>query len=99
MMILLICYFIFLAGFIIYSALGLYHLWRFGYLGDLTKPAVIIYLVIVVTTIVLTLMAISFRSWQQPFPQFSQAGFPLIELLVFIAIIVILVRRSSNNGQ
>ena len=63
MMTLLICYFIFLAGFIIYSILGLYHLWRFGYVGDLTKPAIFIYLVLVLTTIIFTFLAISLRSW------------------------------------
>lgn len=63
MITLLVCYFIFLTGFVIYSILGLYHLWRFGYVGDLTKPAVVIYVVLTATTIVITLIAISLRSW------------------------------------
>ena len=63
MTVLLICYFIFLIGFIIYSVIGLYHLWRFGYVGDLTKPSIVIYVVLSVTTITFTLMAISLRSW------------------------------------
>ena len=67
MIMLLVCYFIFLAGFIIYSASGLYHLWRFGYIGDLTKPAIVVYIVLTVTVIALTLMAVSFRAWPTTF--------------------------------
>lgn len=63
MIILLISYFVFLLGFAVFSASGLYHLWRFGYVGDLTKPAIIIYSMMTITVIVFTLIAISFRSW------------------------------------
>jgi len=63
MMLLLICYFIFLAVFVVFSAFGLYHLWRFGYVGDFTKPAIIIYVVSTITVIVFTLIAISLRAW------------------------------------
>jgi len=63
MIVLLICYFIFLVGFIIFSFSGLYHLWRFGYVGDLTKPAITIYLILTIAIIVITLIAMSFRSW------------------------------------
>lgn len=63
MIILLICYVVFLAGFIAFSASGIYHLWRFGYVGDLTKPAIIFYVIISVSVIVITLIAISLRTW------------------------------------
>lgn len=67
MVFLLITYIVFLFGFAIYSAAGIYHLWRFGYVGDLTKPAIFIYVFICLTTIVLTIIAISFRSWPSTF--------------------------------
>ena len=41
MLYILLIYFIFLAAYLIYSAVAIYHLWRFGYVGDLTKPAII----------------------------------------------------------
>jgi len=63
MTILFISYFVFLVGFAIFSASGLYHLWRFGYVGDLTKPAIIIYLISSIAVIVITVIAMSLRSW------------------------------------
>jgi len=63
MTLLLVSYFIFLVIFIIFSASGLYHLWRYGYVGDLTKPAIMIYIIVSVVVIVFTLFAISLRSW------------------------------------
>ena len=36
-------YLIVVLAFVIYSAAGIYHLWRFGYSGDLSKVAIIIY--------------------------------------------------------
>jgi uncharacterized membrane protein len=63
MIFLLICYFVFLVGFIVFSASGLYHLWRFGYVGDLTKPVMVVYIIVAVSIIIATLFAISLRSW------------------------------------
>ncbi|MDD3086454.1 MAG: hypothetical protein PHH45_00690 [Patescibacteria group bacterium] len=63
MTILLISYIIFVIGFIAFSASGIYHLWRFGYIGDMTKPAIYIYIFMSASIIVLTFFAISFRSW------------------------------------
>jgi hypothetical protein len=60
---LLISYFVFLVLFFIYSIAGIYHLWRFGYVGDLTKPAIVIYVMVVVSIIAVTVFAISLRSW------------------------------------
>ena len=45
---------------------GIYHLWRFGYVGDLTKPAIVIYVIISGSVIILTLFAMSLRSWTSP---------------------------------
>lgn len=36
-------YVIFLLFFAIYSTIGIYHLWRFGYVGDLTRPVIVLY--------------------------------------------------------
>jgi len=63
MTILLVCYFAFLLGFIFYSALGLYHLWRFGYVGDLTKPAMVVYILASVGVVILTVILMSLRIW------------------------------------
>jgi len=41
----LIIYFLFLLAFAIYSAFAIYHLWQFGYVGDLCKPVAIGYLI------------------------------------------------------
>lgn len=59
MIFLLIIYLIFLAAYLIYSAIAIYHLWRFGYVGDLTKLAIIIYVIISVLIIVFTLILIA----------------------------------------
>ncbi|PIU24486.1 hypothetical protein COT12_00770 [Candidatus Berkelbacteria bacterium CG08_land_8_20_14_0_20_39_8] len=63
MIFLLICYFISLLIFAAFSASGIYHLWRFGYVGDLTKPVIFLYVAVSITTIILTLTIMSFRSW------------------------------------
>lgn len=62
MLYLLILYIIFILGFIVYSAVGIYHLWRFGYVGDLTKPVIIIYSIVASTLIVLSLISILTRT-------------------------------------
>jgi hypothetical protein len=67
MLILLISYILFLVGFVIYSFSGIYHLWRFGYVGDLTKPAIFIYIFISASVITLSFIAISLRSWPSGF--------------------------------
>jgi hypothetical protein len=63
MLYLLITYLIFIVLFIVYSIMGVYHLWRFGYVGDLTKPVIIIYSVFTTTIIVVSLILILTRSW------------------------------------
>jgi len=60
---LLVCYFIFLLIFAAYSFSGIYHLWRFGYVGDLTKPAIFIYSFIVLAIIIVTFFFVGLRSW------------------------------------
>lgn len=39
-------YILILLVFASYSAIGIYHLWRFGYIGDLTRPVIVIYVAI-----------------------------------------------------
>lgn len=55
---LLIAYFIFLFGYFIYSVAGIYHLWRFGYSGDLSKIMIIIYTIISIAVITISLSLI-----------------------------------------
>lgn len=56
----LMIYFIFVLIFAIYSAAGIYHLWRFGYSGDLSKAAIIIYILLSSAVILSTLMWLGF---------------------------------------
>ncbi|OGD63694.1 hypothetical protein A2215_00015 [Candidatus Berkelbacteria bacterium RIFOXYA2_FULL_43_10] len=63
MIFLLIIYFIFLIFFAVYSIVGIYHLWRFGYVGDLTKPFIFAYILISVIIVVITLIFILTRQW------------------------------------
>lgn len=58
----IIPYLIFLACFIVYSLAGIYHLWRFGYSGDLTKVIIIVYLLLSAVIIVISLFLISIRT-------------------------------------
>ena len=67
MILLLISYIIFLLAFIVYSAAGIYHLRRFGYVGDLTKPVTAIYIIVSIAVIVITFIAMAFRSWPSTF--------------------------------
>jgi len=63
MLYLLIFYFIFLIGFVAYSAAGVYHLCRFGYIGDLTKPVMMIYSFLSIVIVLASLLIISIRDW------------------------------------
>ena len=63
MTILFISYFVFLVGFAIFSASGLYHLWRFGYVGDLTKPVITTYIILVTLVIIVSITLILTHSW------------------------------------
>lgn len=67
MIFLLAIYIIYLIVFAGYSFLGIYHLWRFGYVGDLTKPAIVAYLVISIVLIVMSLALIASRPWPVEF--------------------------------
>lgn len=67
MLSLLIVYFILLIAFIIFSVAAIYHLNRFGYVGDLTRPVIAIYIVISIIVIAVTLVLISTRSWPSDF--------------------------------
>jgi hypothetical protein len=52
MNVLILVYFLILLVFAGYSAIGIYHLWRFGYVGDLTRPVIFIYVIISVSIII-----------------------------------------------
>ncbi len=54
-------YLCFALAFIVYSTAGIYHLWRFGYSGDLSKLAIIVYAVMSVAIISTTLILIIFN--------------------------------------
>ena len=59
-----ISYFILLIAFIGYSAAGIYHLWRFGYVGDLTRPMIVIYCLAsaAIISVSLTLMILELQA-------------------------------------
>ena len=67
MQFLLILYILFLLGYIIYSVIAIYHLWRFGYVGDLTKPAIVFYIAISLVIIALSFILIATRQWPSDF--------------------------------
>ena len=71
MIFVLIAYIIFLIGFLIYSVMGIYHLWRFGYVGDLTKPAIVIYSVLASIIIIISIILIAFEKWPMDFSLWS----------------------------
>lgn len=60
---LLILYFIVLVVFIIISGMGYYHLWRYGYRGDLTKIIMLGYLVIMGTIIIFSILIMATLNW------------------------------------
>ena len=61
--ILVSAYAIFLIVFLIYSLIGSYHLRRFGYAGDLTKPVILFYTIISTAVIIVTVLAIVYESY------------------------------------
>jgi hypothetical protein len=62
--ILVAAYALFLIAFLIFSLIGSYHLRRFGYAGDLTKPVILFYTVISTAVIIVTILAIIFESYR-----------------------------------
>jgi hypothetical protein len=54
MIFILTFYIIFLLLIAVYSFFAIYHLNRFGYVGDLTKPVIIFYLIIVAIIVIVT---------------------------------------------
>ena len=63
MLIFLIVYIVYVLGFIGYSLLGLYHLYRYGYIGDLTKPIMVVYSIAAIGVIFLSIILIAIRPW------------------------------------
>jgi hypothetical protein len=56
-------YIAFILAFIIFSIAGVYHLWRFGYSGDLSKIIIVIYSVVSLAVVVASVAIISFRAF------------------------------------
>jgi hypothetical protein len=54
-----IFYSVFLLVFLIFSVAGIYHLWRFGYAGDLSKSMIAVYSIIVIGIIISSIFLIS----------------------------------------
>lgn len=58
-------YLVFIAIFLFYSIAGLYHLWRFGFAGDLTRPVIFLYsllsALIIVTTLIFSFVVLGER--------------------------------------
>jgi hypothetical protein len=59
-----IIYLLFVLVFLVYSAAGIYHLWRFGYSGDLSKAVIYIYSLVSIVIIILSLVFLSLN-WIQ----------------------------------
>ncbi|HLC38771.1 MAG TPA: hypothetical protein VJJ80_01440 [Patescibacteria group bacterium] len=82
MIILLLAYLAFLLGFIIISGLGLYHLWKYGFRGDMTKIVMITYIVVTGIIIFFSLAimlslkwgSVSFPSIEEFIPQIFRGG-------------------------
>ena len=58
MLYLFVFYLLFLIAFVAYSAAGIYHLWRFGFVGDLTRPMIVFYSLIGIIIIIISLVLI-----------------------------------------
>lgn len=63
MLFILLIYVLIVIAYAIYSVLGIYHLWRFGYIGDLTKPVIIVYISISLLMILFSVAVILTRPW------------------------------------
>lgn len=51
-------YAVFIIIFLIFSYAGIYHLRRFGYAGDLTKPIIILYSLLSLAIIIASILAL-----------------------------------------
>lgn len=67
MTILLIIYFLFLLAFTVFSIAGVYHLFRFGYIHDLTKIVAYIYSISSLAIIIISIILILTRDWSVAF--------------------------------
>jgi len=63
MIALLVIYFLYVLGFIIFSIMGLYHLWKYGFRGDMTKITMITYVIVSGLIIIFSLIAILSLNW------------------------------------
>lgn len=50
-----VAYAVFLIGYVLFSWAGFYHLWRFGYKGDLSKMVIFVYIILSIVIIALTI--------------------------------------------
>jgi len=57
-----IAYLIFVVAFAVFSAIGFYHLSRYGYSGDLSKIIIVVYSLISLAVIVLTFILLGVYS-------------------------------------
>lgn len=63
MIYLLIIYLIFLVGYVVYSVIAIYHLHRFGYIQDLTRPAAFLYVLLSLAVIIMSFIFIAALPW------------------------------------
>ncbi|MCL5795613.1 MAG: hypothetical protein M1338_04655 [Patescibacteria group bacterium] len=56
--VLLILYLLILVSFLIYSAFGLYNLYQYGYIGDLSRKVGAVYIISAIIVIVLTFLGL-----------------------------------------
>ena len=63
----LLFYLLFLVAYAIFSIIAIYHLRRFGYVGDLTRKAIVLYSIFSIVVIGLSFMFILTSSWPTEF--------------------------------
>ena len=75
---LLLFYFIFLIGFIIFSLFGIYQTWRYSFRGDISKIILVGYVITTLAIILFSLSVISTLHWGSFHFNFNMLNLPTI---------------------
>ena len=63
---LIVAYVVFVIIFTVFSLVGIYHLRRYGYAGDLTKPIILVYSILSTLIIIASFIAIFYEIYGGP---------------------------------
>lgn len=63
MVYIIIIYILLLLIYFVYSFAAVYHLFRYGYAGDLTRPIALIYIILSAVIIIFTIIFLLGRDW------------------------------------